>query len=55
MEFQNALRSKLFIVLGLAMFSLTLPLIAAVQEKIAFHSAREGNLAIYVMNPDGTN
>ena len=55
MEFQNALRSKLFIVLGLAMFSLTLPLIAAAQEKIAFCSARDGNPEIYVMNPDGTN
>ncbi len=55
MKLQNSTSEKLSIVLFLAMFVLTLPLVAAAQSKIVFVSDRDGNSEIYVMNADGTN
>ncbi len=55
MKLQKILWEKFSIVLFLTTCFLTLPLIAAGQEKIVFRSQRDANSEIYVMNPDGSN
>jgi Tol biopolymer transport system component len=57
MKLQHAISEKLSIGLFLAMFVLLLPLVAAAQGKIAFHSCgfSDGSCEIYLMNADGSN
>jgi prepilin-type processing-associated H-X9-DG protein len=56
MKLQQTISDKFSIILFLAMFILTLPLVAAAQDgKIVFHSDRDGNNEIYAMNTDGSS
>jgi dipeptidyl aminopeptidase/acylaminoacyl peptidase len=48
-------KNKFPFAVWLAAVLLMLPAMLAAQEKIAFHTSRDGNTEIYVMNTDGTN
>ena len=55
MDSQRTTRSRLTLGFGWAVILLLLPSVLAAQEKIAFHTSRDGDTEIYVMNTDGSD
>lgn len=55
MKSQRGTRGRLRLGFGWAVVLLLLPTVLRAQEKIAFHTSRDGNTEIYVMNTDGSD